>query len=264
MVDDDNDDDNDGNGPRLPRTPPPPRYGFPLYNAPLLLPPTMSDNNEIKQTPASREEVAIAEKVKFSENLNKLFSKPEEISNKNDKQKPLFDDVESLNKPDEITIPQAQVTYKELNKGKFLEQLRFLSGINELRIHATKELKSELNKGSKAFLNYLTSDYAREILAKIHLDTGNIYHGNTNLEESIYDYLLAQQNETKKHFDYDINFTGEFDSYINEITNLITNDRGDLHTHSTSKFLLYYFNNLMRDINEDTYKIRHTLISDEK
>ena len=121
-----------------------------------------------------------------------------------------------------------------------LEQLRFLSGINELRIHATKELKSELNKGNKAFLDYLTSDYACEILAenkiKIHLDTGNINHGNTNLEENIYDYLLAQQNETKNHFDCDINFTGNFDSYINEITNLITNDRDDLHTHSTSKF----------------------------
>ena len=226
----------------------------------------MSDSNEIEQT--SREEVAIAEKVKFSENLNKLFSKPEEISNKNDKQKPLFDDAESLNKPDEMTIPQAQVTYKELNKGKLLDQLRFLSGINELRIHATKELKSELNKGNKAFLDYLTSDYACEILAKnkikIHLDTGNIYHGNTNLEENIYDYLLVQQNETKNHFDYDINFTGDFVSYINEITNLITNDGDDLHTHSTSKFLLYHFNNLMRDLNEETYKIRHTLVSDEK
>lgn len=58
------------------------------------------------------------------------------------------------------------------------------------------KLKSELNKGNKAFLGYLTSDYAHENLAKqkikTHLDvyTGDIYRGNTNSEESIYDFLL--------------------------------------------------------------------------
>ena len=55
------------------------------------------------------EKVAIAERGKFSENLNKLFSKADEIFNKNDKQKPSVDDIESLSKPDEMTIPQAKV-----------------------------------------------------------------------------------------------------------------------------------------------------------
>ena len=71
------------------------------------------------------------------------------------------------------------------------------SGINKLRIHATNELKSKLHKSNKAFLDYLTSDYAREILAKkkikIYLDTGNIYRGITNLEESIYQVLYEKQ-----------------------------------------------------------------------
>ena len=76
-VDDDdvNDDNNDGNSPRPPRTPPPPLYDFPMYNTPLPLPPTMSDNNEIEQTPASRERVAIKEKVNFSENSKNCFQK---------------------------------------------------------------------------------------------------------------------------------------------------------------------------------------------
>ena len=54
-------------------------------------------------------------------------------------------------------------------------------------------------------------------------------------------FLLAQQNETKKLLDYEINFTGDFDSYINEIINPITDDRDDLHTHSASKFLFHLF-----------------------
>ena len=104
-----------------------------------------------------------------------------------------------------MTIPQAQVVYKELNERKLPEQLRFFlgrnSGLNELSLHPINKLKIKLNKSNKAFLDYLTSDYAREILAKdkikIHLDTGNIYRGKTNLEENIYDFLLVQQNETK-------------------------------------------------------------------
>ena len=87
----------------------------------------MSDD-EIERTPAAREKVAIAEKVKLSENVNKLISKASEILNKNDNQKSLFNDTESLSKPDEMTIPQAQVTCKELNKGKLPKQLRFFFG----------------------------------------------------------------------------------------------------------------------------------------
>ena len=81
-----------------------------------------------------------------------------------------------------------------------------------------------------------------------------------NLEESIYDILLAQQSETKSLLDYKIDFTDDLDSYANKIINPITNNSDDLHTHSASKFLFYHFNSLMCDLNEDTYKVRHTLI----
>ena len=79
------------------------------------MPPTTSDDNKIEQTLTSREKVAFAEKLKFSENLNKLFSKADEIFNKNDEQKPMCDDAGYPSKTDGMTIPQAQVIYKELN-----------------------------------------------------------------------------------------------------------------------------------------------------
>ena len=177
--------------------------------------------------------------------------------------------MQSLGKRDEMIILQAQVIYKELIEGKLPEQLRFFtggnSGINKLRIHATNKVKSELNKSNKAFLDYLVSDCVCEILAKnkikIHLDTRNIYCDNTNLEESIYDFILVQQNKPKKPLDYEINFTGGFNSYINKIMNP---NRDDLHTLSASKVLFYHFNNLMHNLNEDTYKTRHISISDNK
>ena len=90
----------------------------------------MPDDDEVERMPTSRENVTVPEIVIFSENLNKLFSKADKIFNENNEQKPLFHDAEPLNKPDEMTIPQAQVIYKELNEGKLPEQLRFFSGVN--------------------------------------------------------------------------------------------------------------------------------------
>ena len=81
------------------------------------------------------------------------------------------------------------------------------------------------------------------------------------MEESIYDFILTQQNKPKIPLDYEINFTGGFNSYINEIMNP---NRDDLHTLSASKVLFYHFNDLMHNLNEDTYKTRHILISDNK
>ena len=92
-----------------------------------------------------------------------------------------------------------------------------------MNVHLLRSDDGKLNKSNKAFLDYLTSNYASEILAnnktKLHLETGNIYRGKTNLEESIYDFLISQQNKTKKLLDYEIHFTGDFDSYMDQIIN---------------------------------------------
>ena len=71
----------------------------------------LTSDDEIERTPNFIEKVAIAEKVKLTESLNNLFSKADEIFNKNDEQKLMFDDAGSFSKPDEITIPQAPGIY---------------------------------------------------------------------------------------------------------------------------------------------------------
>ena len=170
-----------------------------------------------------------------------------------------------------MTIQQTQVMFEELNEGKLPEQLKFVSsgssGGSRLNIRAVQKIGS-LNESNNAFLEYLTTDYGREVLAKnkmkIHLETGNIYYNNKNMQERIYDFLLAQQDETKKLMDYKIDLTDDFDFYLNEIIAPITNDKDDLDTNSTSKFLFYHFNNLRHNfLDEDTYKIRHTIVSDD-
>ena len=122
-------------------------------------------------------------------------------------------------------------------------------------------------ENNENFLDYLLSDFGREVLSKnkmkIHLDSGNIYYNDLNMKESIYDFMIAQQDETKKFVDFNLDINDDFNLYLNEVIIGATDDKFDIDTHSTSKFLFYHFNNLRRDFGEEAYKIRHTIISDK-
>ena len=93
-------------------------------------------------------------------------------------------------------ILNTQTLFKELNEGKLPEELKFFSGgttgSNELRFHALQNI-GMLNESNEHFLDYLSSDFAREILSKnimkIHLDTGNIYYNNLNMREREREHL---------------------------------------------------------------------------
>ena len=149
---------------------------------------------------------AVVKKVRFLKNLNKLFPKAAEIFN----DQKIDVDYDDLPKH-EITIPNTQTMLKELNDGKLPEYLKFFSGgsnsDNELQFHAMQNI-GMLNKSNKHFLDYLSSDFAKESLAKnkikIHLDTVDIYYNNLNMKEIIYNFVYAQQDETKKLMDFEL------------------------------------------------------------
>ena len=63
---------------------------------------------------------------------------------------------------------------------------------------------------------------------------------------------------------YEIDLSGNFDFYLNEIIAPMTNDKDDMNTHSTSNFLFYHFNNLRLGLNKDAYKIRHIIVSNDQ
>ena len=139
-------------------------------------------------------------------------------------------------------------------------------GTNAIKFHAIKSVGS-LYESNENFLDYLLSDFGCEVLSKnkmkIHLDSGNIYYNDLNMKESIYDFMIAQQDETKKFVDFNLDINDDFNLYLNEVIIGATDDKFDIDTHSTSKFLFYHFNNLRRDFGEEAYKIRHTIISDK-
>ena len=63
-------------------------------------------------------------------------------------------------------------------------------------------LKLNLNKDNENFIDFLSSDVASQILMEnmlsIHIGTGNTFYENYNTNESIYNFLLRQHDETKK------------------------------------------------------------------
>ena len=119
---------------------------------------------------------AVPKKVKFSENLSKVFPKAGEFSDNELKN----DDI-NYDELSEVKIPNTESLFKELIDGKINDELKFFSegneGANALKFHAIKNVDS-LSESNEHFLDYLLSDFGHEVLSKnkmkIHLHSGNI------------------------------------------------------------------------------------------
>ena len=127
----------------------------------------------------------------------------------------------------------------------------------------------ELNNSNKMFLEYLTSNYGAHVLSKnklkIHLESGQFFHDNNITNESIYDFLLKQQDETKKELLIEVPIGNNFEEYVRELLTNVKDDNYDIHTNSTAKFLFYNFSTfrLARRLNPLT--IRHSqIVTNEK
>ena len=101
-------------------------------------------------------------KVKCSENLSELFREADNI----------FDNKRTGTDEDlpEITIPNTQTMFKELNDRKVPEELNFFSGGtnggNELRFHALQNI-GMLNEINEHFLEHFFI-YHQILLAKFY------------------------------------------------------------------------------------------------
>ena len=68
---------------------------------------------------------------------------------------------------------------------------------------------------------------------KIHIESGQILINNQITGESLYDFLRAQQDLTKKILKVNIAITYDFDHYIKDVLANITDDRYDMNSNST-------------------------------
>ena len=135
--------------------------------------------------------------------------------------------------------------------------------------NAVSYIGAPLNNSNKMFLEYLTSGFGKRVLFKnkfkIHLQSGQFVHNNVVINESIYDFLAKQQDETKKELLIEIPIQNDFEVYVREILSNVKDDDYDLHTNSTAKFLFYNFN-MLRLINRlNPLTVRHSqIVSNEE
>ena len=144
---------------------------------------------------------------------------------------------------------EVRVITEEILRGKS-EDAQFFSGVSggEALFARARSIVGSLSNDTEKFLDYLTtSNCARRLLKennmKIHLHSGQFYVKNRIVEgDSLYDFLIVQEDKTKQTIKQKLALTKDFDYYNNEILFNITNDPYDLRTNSTSKFIFYYYN----------------------
>ena len=127
----------------------------------------------------------------------------------------------------------------------------------------------ELNPSNRVFLEYLSSNFGARLLTKkklkIHLESGQFFHNNIITNESIYDFLLKQQDETKRELYPEVLVGNDFEFYVNELLANVQDNDYDLHTNSTAKFLLYNCNTLRLANRLKPLSIRHSqIVTNEK
>ena len=220
-------------------------------------------------------------KIAFSKEITKMFPKIKE------EELPLGQgdidefkdegDLDFLDKTDKYDFPmkekQEEIPKPTIKKPQTLDiDLDFFVGGDK---NSRKFIKNatfyigELNQSNRVFLEYLSSNFGARLLTKnklkIHLESGQFFHNNIITNESIYDFLLKQQDETKKELYPEVLVGNDFEFYINELLANVQDNDYDLHTNSTAKFLLYNCNTLRLANRLKPLSVRHSqIVTNEK
>ena len=130
---------------------------------------------------------------------------------------------------------------KELNNGKLPEELKLFSGGsdggNEFKFHAMQNIRM-LNRINEFHILFIVRFFLRRFRKKWNENSSR--HEKYLLQlskyerESIYSFMHAQQDETKKLMDFELDISCDFEFYLNEIIAGITDNKFDMNMHSTS------------------------------
>ena len=97
----------------------------------------------------------------------------------------------------------------------------FNGGRNTKFDYSTKKIG--VTNENLEFVDFLQSDYCKEIMQsndlKIRIETGNIYYNDTYTNESNFDFVKNQQNNSKGVINYDLKFDDSYKNYFKCILN---------------------------------------------
>ena len=220
-------------------------------------------------------------KIAFSKEITKMFPKIKEEELplgqgdvdefKDEGDLDFLDRSDKYDFPMKEEIPKAEIRKQQQQQTLDID-LDFFAGGDKNSKKLMKTAASyigELNPTNRVFLEYLSSNFGARLLTKnklkIHLESGQFFHNNIITNESIYDFLSKQQDETKKELYPEVLVGNDFEFYVNELLANVQDNDYDLHTNSTSKFLLYNCNTLRLSNRLKPLGVRHSqIVTNEK
>ena len=271
-----NDDRNDNNddGPGVPPTPPPRlRLPSPTRDEPGKEP-ELNDAQrfllqrlQVESTPEPMgEQVAIAtvpRQVTFPGNVTHVFPEAKKLVSASNAKELLDFDLEM-----ETEELEVRAIAEEMLHGKSKDAQFFAGDGSDQALFARAKsiLGGRFSKDTKDFLDYLTASCsARQVLRdsnmKIHLQSGQFYVNNRIVGgDSLYDFSIVQEDETKKTVNQKLTLTDDFDYYNNKTLSNVTGDDHNLRTNSTSKYVFYRYNAVRETQGRKPITVKHSQI----
>ena len=149
--------------------------------------------------------------------------------------------------------------------------MKFFEGDGSEKDLVLKKMRKNIGNLSKAsleFLEYLSSDYGKELLQKNKLKIyATIYAINFmimyNTSKNFYNFFNDQEDEAKKFVNLNLNLGVDLEYYIKEILSGTTDDRFELRKNATAKFLFHRFNNFRQWFGFSKFQLRPSQISED-
>ena len=226
------------------------------YNKPLT---SLTDKTEntTEIVPKVKEKTK-PEEITLSDELSKLFLKST---------KKIAEQEEKIN---DLPLNNLEEIFSKIDKGEIPKELKFfVGGLNNEFENRVRLLG--ISTGSNDLLDFRKSDISADLMMvnklKIHIDSGNIYHNNTDTNESIYGFFKNQEDETKKWIDFEFILSDDYkDYFMKYLVNIKDgeDEKYDMLTNKNSKFLFYHFSDYLKQINEPTKPVRHSVVLNDE
>ena len=128
----------------------------------------------------------------------------------------------------------------QIDQGQVPEILEFyFGGENKIFLEKIQSLKP--NQETSLFTDF-ASRLMKENNLSIHIESGDLYYNRTNTGESIYDFVLIQNDFSKKIVKEKIYYAGTFQDYLSEFLAGISAEvdaQLDTLTRKCIKYLFY-------------------------
>ena len=128
-----------------------------------------------------------------------------------------------------------------------------------------------LNKNNEHFIDFFSSDIGWQIFRKnilsINIKTGNIFYDNYNTNESIYSFLLNQQDKTKQIIHATLTYRNSFSNYLKYFSDDLGNktvEKFAFVAYKNVKYLFYKFNDYLLFNGLNTLPARLSRINENK